>query len=255
MNFHHYNFYDGSSKITQPDAAAKTLASVPTPGPNNRAAAPGGTLNDAGPLAGSPKNYVMSFSVKSPDPSKYTDIVVNYTVSGKHVLNEGFVMRYGVIGDKGQVTGVRTYGEGNSVIQWGYPAIVQRLVTYPITKGVWDKVNSKGSDMRISIYAATVVASILFFAINYFAIANQYIAGGTVSKFYLITSTYVIWNIVVGIISIKSGFVRPFLAYISIVPMLSLVGGELMYISSIGFSVVLGLAFAGFCKMLSLLNH
>ncbi len=143
LNFHHYNLYDGGSKISQPDAASRSLASIPTPGPGNRAATSGGTMNDAGPLAGSSSNYVMSFSVKSPDASRYTDIVANYTISGKHILNEGFVMRYGVIGSDGKVSGVRTYGEGNSVVQGGYPEIVQRLVTDPITRNVWNKVDRK----------------------------------------------------------------------------------------------------------------
>ena len=142
-NFHHYNFFDGSSKISQPNTAATAIASIPTPGPNNRAASSSGSMRGAGPLAGSSKNYVMSFSVRSPDASKYTDITVNYTISGKHILNEGFVMRYGVVGADGKVSGVRTYGEGNSVVQGGYPVLIQRLFTDPVTRGVWRDVDKK----------------------------------------------------------------------------------------------------------------
>lgn len=55
---------------------------------------------------------VRTFLVTSPDPSKFTNITVNYTVAGQHGLNEGFVMRYGEIGATG--TTLRSYGEGNN---------------------------------------------------------------------------------------------------------------------------------------------
>jgi hypothetical protein len=61
---------------------------------------------------------VRSYSIPSPDASKYTDITVNYTIAGEHKLNEGFVVRFGEIGADGSVT-LRSYGEGNSWRQGG----------------------------------------------------------------------------------------------------------------------------------------
>jgi hypothetical protein len=57
---------------------------------------------------------VRSFLVPSPDSSRYTDIIVNYTVADEHGLAEGFVMRYGEVGEQGNVTSLRSYGEGNA---------------------------------------------------------------------------------------------------------------------------------------------
>lgn len=80
-------------------------------------ASPGGTRNNVGniPVLDGP-NYVRSFSVPSPDPSKYTDVTVNYTISGEHKLTEGFVMRYGEINSNGTTT-LRSYGEENNFRQ------------------------------------------------------------------------------------------------------------------------------------------
>jgi hypothetical protein len=58
------------------------------------------------------QNFVKSFTVSSPDPKKYTDITVNYTIAGEHGAEEGFVMRFGEIGPSGSIT-MRSYGEGN----------------------------------------------------------------------------------------------------------------------------------------------
>ena len=105
-------------------------AEHPTPG-DFHAATPQGTLNDVGwlgPLPG--PNYVKSFLVSSPDPSKYSDITVNYTmnfdaartidnpaglVSG-HWLSDGYVMQYSSLNEDNSIT-MHSYGEGNSAFQ------------------------------------------------------------------------------------------------------------------------------------------
>jgi len=109
-SFHQYNVTTPSSLT--PQQAGDGLRSNPTPG-QDMPASPGGTRNDVGNIPvmdGS--NFVRSFSVPSPDSAHFTDITVNYTIAGDHKLDEGFVMRYGEIGDKG-VT-LRSYGEGNN---------------------------------------------------------------------------------------------------------------------------------------------
>lgn len=109
-NDHAYDVRTGSSLT--PSQAAQGFKNNPTPG-NDSPASPMGTLNNVGniPTAGD-TNMVRSFSVASPDPAKYTDITVNYTVAGQHGLHEGFVVRYGEIGASG-VT-LRSYGEGSN---------------------------------------------------------------------------------------------------------------------------------------------
>jgi len=58
----------------------------------------------------------MSFALPSPDPSRFSDITVNYTVANAHSLDEGFVMRYGEKQQDGS-TALRSYGEGNAIYQ------------------------------------------------------------------------------------------------------------------------------------------
>jgi hypothetical protein len=137
--FHTYEV-STASRNTDRAMVGSAIQGQPTPGPGNRPATPTGTLNNAGaiPTAGS-TNLVRSFLIPSPDASKYTDITVNYTISGKHGLNEGFVMRYGEIGSNGSIT-VQTYGEGNAWQQ------------APILEGIWgpqvDK-TWKGVDQQV----------------------------------------------------------------------------------------------------------
>lgn len=75
-------------------------------------------MNDVGeivqPIDGG-TNIVRSYVIKSDQPNR-TDIVVNYTVDGKHMLDEGFVMRYGEMGPNGGVR-IVTYGEGDALLQ------------------------------------------------------------------------------------------------------------------------------------------
>lgn len=138
--FFHTYAVSSQSRNTDRAMMASSIAGQPTPGPGNRPATPGGTLNNAGsiPTAGS-TNMVRSFTVPSSDPSKFTDATVNYTVSGKHGLAEGFVMRYGEIGSNGAIS-VKTYGEGNA---W------QQM---PALKGIWDpqvQQTWKGVDQQV----------------------------------------------------------------------------------------------------------
>jgi hypothetical protein len=120
--FHTYDV-STSSHRRNAEAFGNAVAGNPTPG-NDRAATAGGALNNAGriPLNGD-TNLVQSFRVPSPDSSRYTDITVNYTISGEHGLTEGFVMRYGEIGSDGNIT-LQTYGEGNA---WEQAPILERF--------------------------------------------------------------------------------------------------------------------------------
>lgn len=87
------------------------IARNPVPTFNDQPASATGSLNDA--LL---NDHVKTYRLPSPDPSKYTDIIVNYTVEGEHRLHEGYVMRYGEKDEYGN-TRLVTYGEGNSPMQ------------------------------------------------------------------------------------------------------------------------------------------
>jgi hypothetical protein len=112
--FHSYSF--DTSSILMLAQAGSGMANNPTPGSDSPASA-SGTTNDAGRISFFPgPNLVKSFVVGSPDKSKYSDITINYTVSGMHTLDEGFVVRYSEKNAKGG-TDLRTYGEGNAFKQ------------------------------------------------------------------------------------------------------------------------------------------
>lgn len=130
-SFHIYDVRT-PTQLTDSGAVGDAIRRDPTPG-NDRPASPGGTRNNVGtiPLAGN-NNYVKSFSVPSPDPSRFTDITVNYTINGEHGLNEGFVLRYGDIGTNGSIT-LRSYGEGNGILQ--DPTFT--WATKPASEAVW----------------------------------------------------------------------------------------------------------------------
>lgn len=119
-SFHTYNVQTNSSLSgTQAEDGFKYN---PTPG-NDRPASPNGTRNNVGPIpTAGDNNYVRSFTVASPDPARFTDITVNYTIAGEHGLAEGFVMRYGEIGDSGTV--LRSYGEGNN---WRQSPVLENI--------------------------------------------------------------------------------------------------------------------------------
>ncbi|HEY7747564.1 MAG TPA: RHS repeat-associated core domain-containing protein [Aestuariivirgaceae bacterium] len=116
--FHTYNVptqtkLSGSAGLRE---LGRELARNPTPG-IDKPATRSGTVNDVGPLPLAPgENLVRSFLIPSPDPSRYTDIIVNYTIAGEHGYHEGFVLRFGEIGPSGTIT-LRSYGEGNAVLQ------------------------------------------------------------------------------------------------------------------------------------------
>jgi hypothetical protein len=118
-----------------PEAASALGAGLrdnPTPGADHPAS-PMGTLNDVGPIPTTDgTNFVRSFSIASPDPSRFTDIVVNYTVAGEHGLNEGFVMRFGEIDAEGSIT-LRSYGEGEA---WQQDPLLEPIWG-PQVQGVW----------------------------------------------------------------------------------------------------------------------
>ena len=115
-------------------AVGEGLRTNPTPGVD-QAATPEGARNNAGRIpTGGDVNIVKSFSVPSPDPSKFTDVTVNYTVAGDHSLHEGFVMRYGEIGRDGKIT-LKSYSEGNA---WRQNPML-RPVWGPEVEKVWQQ--------------------------------------------------------------------------------------------------------------------
>jgi hypothetical protein len=92
--------------------------------PPEQPASDTGSVNDA-----IHHDYVKSFTVSSPDPGKYTDITVNYTVSGEHRLEEGYVIRYGEKQPDGTTTLI-SYGEGNAWLQ--HPLSPAHLLDSPV---------------------------------------------------------------------------------------------------------------------------
>lgn len=139
FSFHQYAV-STPTRMTDKEMLGSSIQGRPTPGPADRPATAAGTLNNVGylPTAGS-TNLVKSFSVPSSDPSKYTDITVNYTLAGQHDLSEGFVMRYGEIGANGAIT-IQTYGEGNS---WRQDPILEPIWG-PEVQNTW-----KGVDQQV----------------------------------------------------------------------------------------------------------
>lgn len=128
MISHDYNITTSTS-LTDSKAVGNAIANNPTPGVDGRAT-PTGTVNNVGHLPymalDGGTNMVRSYSIASPDPSKFTDITVNYTIDGQHSMEEGFVMKFGAIGADGSIT-LRSYGEGDALPQM------------EIFKPVWDK--------------------------------------------------------------------------------------------------------------------
>jgi uncharacterized protein YukE len=106
------------------DAVGKAIARDPVPIPwgGSSVASPEGTRVDAGY-----GNYVRSYTIPSPDPGRFTDIMVNYTISGEHILHEGYAIRYGERQPDG-TTLLVSYGEGNGMAQ--HPANVPAHQTF-----------------------------------------------------------------------------------------------------------------------------
>lgn len=134
MFFHDYTISTPASS-NNPDAISGAFANNPTPGVGDYAS-PQGTLNNVGHLPlqlDFGVNMVRSFTVESPDPSKFTDITVNYTVSGAHAMHEGFVLQYGQILPSGQISNI-SYGEGNAFQQGNW----NKSVWGPQVRQVWE---------------------------------------------------------------------------------------------------------------------
>ncbi len=114
------------SDLRGPEALAainEALLANATPGDDGRAT-PEGTLNDVGDITlfDGDDNFVRTFAVDAFSaeatatmPAR-SDIVINYTVKDEHILEEGFVMRYAVMGSDGGINLV-TYGEGDATFQ------------------------------------------------------------------------------------------------------------------------------------------
>ncbi|MDH3659642.1 MAG: hypothetical protein OEU92_06365 [Alphaproteobacteria bacterium] len=104
-------------------AINKALRANATPG-DDKPATPEGARNDVGDITlfDGDDNFVKTFVVDAFSPKASatsparSDIVVNYTIKDEHILDEGFVMRYAVMGADGGIDLV-TYGEGNATLQ------------------------------------------------------------------------------------------------------------------------------------------
>ncbi|MER8734497.1 RHS repeat-associated core domain-containing protein, partial [Mesorhizobium sp. M0018] len=106
--------FKGKEKLA---AIGTKIRNNPVPSAYSRPATKDGTPNVALDVFGIPMEFMVDSSViKSPNPDKYSDITVNYTVPGEHMLEEGYVMSYAVR-DKDDSISVVSYGEGNSAFQ------------------------------------------------------------------------------------------------------------------------------------------
>ncbi|HEU5475327.1 MAG TPA: hypothetical protein VFV67_32190 [Actinophytocola sp.] len=113
---------------TNASQLGSAIANNPVPNDGAAAATAAGTRNDAGY-----GNYVHSYTVASPDPDRFTNITVNYTVAGEHMLHEGYVIRYGERLPDG-MSRIVSYGEGNS--GWQHPLM---LPTHWYTDYLWEQ--------------------------------------------------------------------------------------------------------------------
>ncbi|MHB1232053.1 MAG: RHS repeat-associated core domain-containing protein [Burkholderiales bacterium] len=130
--FHTYNVVT-SSALTACQAG-NGIRNNPTPG-NDLPASPLGTRNNVGTIpTGGSTNFVRSYFIPSPNPAKWTDITVNYTIAGEHALDEGFVIRFGEIGPGG-TTILRSYGEGNNFRQ----SPVLKRFWGPLVEATWQE--------------------------------------------------------------------------------------------------------------------
>jgi hypothetical protein len=89
----------------------EAISQDPVPGTGDLRGRPEGVTNDAGV-----GNLVRTYTLPSPDPARFTDITVNYTFGDKHILQEGYVIRYGERMADGN-TQIVSYGEGNGLLQ------------------------------------------------------------------------------------------------------------------------------------------
>jgi len=126
------------------DSVGRGYRDNPTPG-RDAPASSSGTRNNVGhlePLDGG-TNFVRSFSIPSPNPARYTDIVVNYTIAGDHAMNEGFVMGFGEKNRDGTIT-LRNYGEGNAAEM--APSL--SFIWGPKVANAWEKVQKEILDRK-----------------------------------------------------------------------------------------------------------
>ena len=91
-----------------------------------------------------------------------------------------------------------------------------------------------------------IVSTAVLSIIHYFATANQYISGNSVNEYYVITFAYVAWTVYTVAFATMGRSIWAILAFLSIVPLISIIGGELMFSGSILFTLVLGIIFSGF---------
>jgi RHS repeat-associated protein len=138
--FHEYDVVSSTgiagNAATLNDFSA-AISTNPTPNGANPAQS-NGAINNAGPILVPGSQFVATFSVQSPNQEKYSDITVNYTVRGFHVLHEGFVVRYATLDSNGDIQ-IRSYGEGNGILQHPQLGTVWR----PEVQAVWKENHAK----------------------------------------------------------------------------------------------------------------
>ncbi|MBB4952261.1 hypothetical protein H4S14_000303 [Agrobacterium vitis] len=110
------------------EALERALISNPTPG-NDGPASINGTINDAGNLVpfDGDDNLVYSFVVDNKNPDQ-SDIIVNYTIGGEHVLASGYVGRMvqrsdhtpDNLTDAHYSYSLITFGEGDAFLQGAF---------------------------------------------------------------------------------------------------------------------------------------
>ena len=119
-------------------ALEAALIDNPTPG-DDTAASINGTRNDVGdltPLDGD-DNFVFSFVVANDNPNQ-SDIVVNYTIDGEHVLSHGYdgrmIQRYDNtpdnLNDEDWSYSLFTFGEGDAFIQGAIEGPAELVADY-----------------------------------------------------------------------------------------------------------------------------
>jgi len=138
VNFHHYRVPvvapPGLSGRKGLLAVQQELMRNPTTG-QDREATRKSVVNDVGDMRwfDNDTNYVKTYRVPSKDPDR-SDAVINYTIPGAHMANEGFVIRFARLRRDGRVE-IVTYGEGNAVEM--HPLASRRWK--PLVKDAWTR--------------------------------------------------------------------------------------------------------------------
>ena len=149
--FHDYHVVaDAPSNLTGSRGLAAVehaLAWNPTPG-HDAPATIQGTLNRVGmisPFFWENDNFVFSHIIENPNPYE-SDIIVNYTVEGDHIFEEGWVMQFARLDPHDGSIEIVFYGEGNSWYQ-GLPVL--EAVADAAVKPIWTENAEEVFDMAL----------------------------------------------------------------------------------------------------------